>query len=71
MSLRSQKNSPGPQNRFTVILAHPRKPENIGLVASKDHVAEMIHDLLGRLAMSSKDRRLLLALFSKGVDSKK
>ena len=33
---------------------------------NKKHVAEMIHDILGRIGMTEKDRRLLLALFSKG-----
>lgn len=37
---------------------------------NKSHVTEMIHDLFGRLTMSSKDRRLLLALFSKGVNER-
>lgn len=31
---------------------------------NKRHTTEMIHDLLGRLAMTDRDRRLLLALFS-------
>ena len=30
------------------------------------HVTEMIHDLFGRLAMTDRDRRLLLAIFYKG-----
>jgi len=34
------------------------------------HVSEMIHDLFGRLSLTSRDRRLLLALFSKGVDKR-
>jgi len=37
---------------------------------NKSHVTEMIHDLFGRLGLSSRDRRLLLALFSKGVDKR-
>ncbi len=35
---------------------------------NREHVAGLVHDLLGRLAMTEKDRRLLLALFTKGVD---
>jgi len=35
------------------------------------HVTVMIHDLFGRLAMTEKDRRLLLAIFTKGVDEKR
>lgn len=31
---------------------------------NKRHTTEMIYDLLGRLAMTDKDRRLLLAIFS-------
>lgn len=32
-------------------------------------MSESLHDLFGRLAMTARDRKLLLALFSKGVDS--
>jgi tRNA/rRNA methyltransferase len=35
---------------------------------NKKHTAEMVTDLLGRLTMTEKDKRLLLALFSKGID---
>ena len=35
---------------------------------NRQHMTEMIYDLFGRLAMTSKDRKLLLALFSKGID---
>ena len=38
---------------------------------NKVHVSERIHDLLGRLHINSKDRALLLALFSKGVEERK
>lgn len=34
---------------------------------NKKHVTELIYDLLGRLTMTEKDRKLLLALFSKGT----
>ncbi len=34
---------------------------------NKTHMTGMINDLFGRLAMTDKDRRLLLALFSKGI----
>jgi tRNA/rRNA methyltransferase len=34
---------------------------------NKKHVEEMVYDLFGRLTMTSKDRNLLLALFSKGA----
>lgn len=37
---------------------------------NKTHVTEMIYDIFGRLSMSSRDRRLLLALFSKGVNKR-
>jgi len=37
---------------------------------NKKHVIDMIHDLFGRLEMREKDRRLLLAVFSKGVDKR-
>ncbi|UCC38224.1 MAG: hypothetical protein JSV96_10235 [Candidatus Aminicenantes bacterium] len=32
---------------------------------NKQHMTEMIYDLFGRLAMTSRDKKLLLALFSK------
>jgi len=34
---------------------------------NKAHVTEMIYDLFGRLTPTERDRRLLLALFSKGI----
>jgi TrmH family RNA methyltransferase len=48
-----------------------RQLEGKGFVhgGNREHVAGLVHDLLGRLAMTDKDRRLLLALFTKGVDS--
>ncbi len=36
---------------------------------NKQHVTERVFDLFGRLALTDKDRRLLLAIFSKGPDS--
>ena len=36
---------------------------------NRRHVREKIHSLFGRLAMTAKDRDLLLALFAKGQDS--
>jgi TrmH family RNA methyltransferase len=33
---------------------------------NKQHVTEITHELFGRLAMTGKDRRFLLALFSRG-----
>ena len=35
---------------------------------NKRHMTEMIYDLFGRFALTEKDRKLLLALFSKGID---
>jgi len=37
---------------------------------NKEHMTDMIYNLLGRLSMTAKDKRLLLALFSKGVNGK-
>jgi len=34
------------------------------------HMTERISDLIGRLSLTSKDRSLLLALFSKGIDDR-
>lgn len=46
------------------------KLEEKGFVhqTNKRHMTEMIYDLFGRLSITEKDRRLLLALFSKGID---
>ncbi len=38
---------------------------------NKVHVTALTHDLLGRLAMTARDRRFLLALFAKGVVSER
>lgn len=38
---------------------------------NRRHVTEMIHDLLGRLAVTAKDRAFLLALFSEVGEGKK
>lgn len=48
------------------------KLEDKGFVhpINKIHVTAMVHDLFGRLTMTSKDRSLLLAIFSKGLDSR-
>lgn len=35
---------------------------------NKRHVTEMIHDLFGRFSMTTRDKNLLLAVFSKGPD---
>ncbi|MCK4818344.1 RNA methyltransferase [bacterium] len=35
---------------------------------NKAHVTSMVHDLFGRMAITAKDRDLLLAIFSKGPD---
>jgi TrmH family RNA methyltransferase len=37
---------------------------------NKAHVTDMVYDLFGRLNLSEKDRDLLLAIFSKGVDQR-
>lgn len=37
---------------------------------NEGHVTEMFYDIFGRLGMTGKDRRLLLALFSKGTERK-
>ena len=35
---------------------------------NKNHVTDMIHSLFGRIVLTEKDRKLLLSLFSKGVN---
>ena len=61
-------------------LSRKEQEEFIGLILRKleqnkfihqtneRHMTEMIYDLFGRFALTSKDRKLLLALFSKAVD---
>jgi TrmH family RNA methyltransferase len=34
---------------------------------NEEHIGEMVYDIFGRLGMTDKDRRFLLALFSKGT----
>jgi len=36
---------------------------------NKKHTTEMIYDLFGRLSITEEDRRLLLAIFTKGVNT--
>jgi TrmH family RNA methyltransferase len=49
-----------------------RKLEQSNFIHStnKRHMTEMIYDLFGRFALTSKDRKLLLALFSKAASHK-
>jgi len=53
-----------------IILA---KLEEEGFIhkTNKQHMTERVYDLLGRLAMTDKDSRLLLAMFSKGITKQK
>lgn len=46
-----------------------KKLEERGFIhkTNKQHVTEMIYDVFGRIAMTEKDRRFFLALFSKGT----
>jgi len=45
------------------------KLEEIGFIHknNKKHTTEMIYDLFGKISITEKNRRLLLALFSKGI----
>lgn len=47
-----------------------RRLEERGFIhrTNKEHITAMVHDIFGRLGMTDKDRRLLLALFSKGAN---
>ncbi len=51
---------------ISIILA---KLEEKGFIhkTNKKHTSEMIFDLVGRVCMTERDRKLLLALFSKGI----
>ncbi|MDD8026805.1 MAG: TrmH family RNA methyltransferase [Acidobacteriota bacterium] len=73
--------APGPLETGEPPLPRPEQDAAIALIlrqletkrfihpGNKVHVAALTHDLLGRLAMTARDRRFLLALFAKGVDS--
>ncbi len=45
------------------------KLEDVSFVhpGNREHVGALVHDLFGRLAMTARDRDLLLALFGKGI----
>jgi tRNA C32,U32 (ribose-2'-O)-methylase TrmJ len=47
------------------------KLEEIGFIhkTNKKHTTEIIYDLFGRLSITEGDRRLLLAIFSKGANT--
>jgi tRNA/rRNA methyltransferase len=67
----AQWEKPLPQNEqlacIEIILG---KLEEKGFLhnTNKKHTSEMVHDLFGRLCLTEKDKRLLLAMFSKGID---
>jgi tRNA/rRNA methyltransferase len=48
------------------------KLEEKGVIHStnKRHIGEMIHDIFGKAYLTERNKRLLLSIFSKGIDSK-
>ncbi|MBN1273120.1 MAG: hypothetical protein JXB26_12695 [Candidatus Aminicenantes bacterium] len=57
------------QENISLIL---KKLEAKGFIhkTNKNHVTDMIYSLFGRIVLTEKDRKLLLALFSKGINFK-
>jgi len=55
------------QEEFIRLILRKLEQKNFIHSTNKRHMTEMIYDLFGRFAMTSKDRKLLLALFSKAV----
>ena len=55
------------QEEFIRLILRKLEQRNFIHSTNKRHMTEMIYDLFGRLAMTSKDRKLLLALFSKAA----
>lgn len=79
-SLFSQTHSRGEKVQQESLLPRKEQEECIQLIlkklekkqfihrTNKKRISESLHDLFGRLAMTARDRKLLLALFSKGID---
>jgi tRNA/rRNA methyltransferase len=55
------------QEEFIRLILRKLEQKNFIHSTNKRHMTEMIYDLFGRFALTSKDRKLLLALFSKAV----
>ncbi len=55
------------QEEFIRLILHKLEQKNFIHSTNKRHMTEMIYDLFGRFALTAKDRKLLLALFSKAV----
>jgi len=58
------------QDDFVEVLI--RVLSNKGFIhrTNERHIAEMVYSLFGRLTLTDKDRKLLLAIFSKGADAR-
>jgi tRNA/rRNA methyltransferase len=56
------------QEEFISLVLRKLEKKNFIHDTNKRHMTEMIYDLFGRFALTSKDRKLLLALFSKAAD---
>jgi TrmH family RNA methyltransferase len=50
------------------MILHKLKETGFVHQTNEEHISEMVFDLFGRLHMTDKDRRLLLAIFSKGAN---
>jgi TrmH family RNA methyltransferase len=56
------------QEECIQIILHRLQEKGFIHKTNKQHVTERIYDVLGRLSMTERDRRLLLALFSKRMN---
>lgn len=72
--LTTQKEPPLPrkkQEECIKIILHKLERSGFLHKTNKRHVTEMIYDVFGRLSMTERDQRLLLALFSRGMSESK
>jgi tRNA/rRNA methyltransferase len=79
--LRRQGEAPGSKRTSVVLLTRKEQEDCIRLIleklenkqfirpVNKKHVTEMVHDLFGRLTLTPRDKKLLLAIFSTGINN--
>jgi len=73
----------GKQERESLLISRKEQEECIQMIVKKledknfihdsnrAHIMNRVHDLFGRLEMDQRDKKLLLAVFSKGADERK
>jgi TrmH family RNA methyltransferase len=72
--LTTQQEQPLPrkkQEECIKIILHKLEKSGFLHKTNKRHITEMIYDVFGRLSMTERDCRLLLALFSRGLSESK